>query len=341
MAITASSGTGVVRGNHRFDLEAGVEATGMGRADVWWRQPPDGRRELVPLLGARLCPLGTVPYEPLGYQDLATLTYTGEGVPGDPQGQNRLVTGSVVAVRTRSGQLVKAQVQSYGRDLGLRWQGCPAPTQYRTLKVVVGSAPEWLVSRYVVDCVYESPDASMHPCGTGEFGAGGGVVEDRISDAWGGFPATARVTVSVDFQPGTGLHGAVTRLEPEVGPAGVSLLYEPEQEIKKVRLVFDLTPRARPQDYLLLRWLYRSGSSAGAGSQRTLSASDLQDNVAQHEVAFPPDGSSTAAVDLTIDGVYQGAELVQFKQRVSLPASALAFRFRKQGGGPRYRLESF
>jgi hypothetical protein len=313
----------------------------MGRADVWWRQPEAGLRELVPLLGARVCALGEVAYEPLGYEQLAALAYQDEGVPGDPQGENKLVPGSVVAVRTRSGKLVKLQVQSYGQDLQLRWQGCPAPTQFKTMKVVVGSAPEWLVSRYVVDCVYESPDSSLHPCGKGEFGAGGGVVEDRISDAWGGFPATARVTVSVDFQPGTGLHGAVTRLEPEVGPSGVALLYEPEQEIKKVRLVFDLTPRAASRDYLLLRWVYRSGSSAGAGSERTLTGPDLRDNVAQHEVAFPPDGSSTAAVDLTIDGVYQGAELVQFTKRVSLPASALAFRFRKQGAGPRYRLEAF
>ncbi|MEO3851594.1 hypothetical protein ABGB09_28875 [Streptomyces sp. B8F3] len=339
--ITASSGAGVLRGNRRFDLEAGIEATGMGRADVWWRQAAGGRRELMPLLGARVCALGAVAYEPLGYQQLAALTYHDEGIPGGPQGTNTLVPGSVVAVRTRSGKLVKVQVQSYGQDLHLRWQGCPPPTRFTTLKVVVGSAPEWLVSRYVVDCVYESPDSSMHPCGTGAFGAGGGVVEDRISDEWGGFPAAARVTVSVDFQPGTGLHGAVTRLEPEVGPSGVSLLYEPEQEIKKIKLVFDLTPRAKSQDYLLLRWLYRSGSSAGSGSQRTLTGADLRENVAQHELAFPPDGSSTAAVDLTVDGVYQGAELVQFKQRVSLPASALAFRFRKQGAGPRYRLEAF
>ncbi|WP_331722289.1 hypothetical protein [Streptomyces canus] len=339
--LTASTGSGILRGNHRFDLEAGIEATGMGRADVWWRQLQGGGRELVPLLGARVCALGVVHYESLGYQDLAALTYNGAGIPGHPQGINKLVTGSVVAVRTRSGQLVKMQVQAYGQDLQIRWQSCPPPVQYKALKVVVGSAPEWLVSRYVVDCVYESPDASIHPCGQGQFDAGGGVVEDKISDAWGGFPATARVTIAVDFQPGTGLRGTVTYLEPQVSATGASLLYEPDQEIKKVKLLFDLTPRAKTQDYLLVRWVYRSGSSAGAGSQRTLTGPDLQENVAQHEIAFPPDGSATASVDLTIDGVYQAAELVQFKQRIALPASALAFRFRKQGTGPRYRLEAF
>ncbi|PGH52098.1 hypothetical protein CRI70_03005 [Streptomyces sp. Ru87] len=339
--VTASTGVGTLRGNRRFDLETGIEASGMGRADVWWRHLPGGGRELVPLLGARLCALGPVGYEALGHRELAALTYHGESLPGHPRGENNLASGSVIAVRTRSGQLAKMQVQTYGHDLRIRWQGCPPPPRFKGLKVVVGSAPPWLVSRYVVDCAYESPDGSMHPCGRGEFGADGGVVEDRISDAWGGFPATARVVVAVDFQPGTGLQGVVEHFAPEVGAAGVSMLYEPNQEIRRVKLVFGLTPPAGAQDYLLLRWVYRSGASAGGGSQKTLTGPDLQGNVAQHEIAFPPDASTAAAVDLTVDGVYQAAELVQFKQRVSLPASALAFRFRKQGSGPRYRLEAF
>ncbi|MFM9700052.1 hypothetical protein [Streptomyces europaeiscabiei] len=339
--VTTSTGVGLLRGNRRFDLETGIEASGMGRADVWWRHLPSGGRELVPLLGARLCAMGAVGYDALSHRELVALTYHSASIPGHPLGENKLTTGSVIAVRTRSGQLVKMQVQAYGHDLQIRWQGCPSPPQFKGMKVVVGSAPLWLVSRYVVDCTYESPDGSIHPCGRGEFGADGGVVEDRISDAWGGFPATVRVIVAVDFQPDTGLHGAVEHFDPEVGPAGVSMLYEPNQEIQRVKLVFGLTPPARAQDYLLVRWVYQSGTSAGGGSQKTLTGPDLQGNVAQHEIAFPPDASTMAAVDLTIDGVYQAADLVQFKQRVSLPASALAFRFRKQGSGPRYRLEAF
>lgn len=336
----ASMGVGTLHASRRFDLENGVESE-QGWGDVCW-VVRDNRRVLVPIIGARLCALGTVSFETLGYAELLALTYLSESIPGHLGGENKLTPGSVVAVRTRSGQLAKMQVQKWdGTDLLIRWQTCPRQPQYRDLKVVVGSAPVWLVSRYVVDCTYEAPDGSIHSCGKGKFGADGGVVEDRITDADAGFPETARVVVAVDFQPDTGLQGVVLHFEPEVGPAGVTLLYEPAQEIRKVKLVFDLTPPAKAQDYVLIRWAYRSGSSTGSGSQRTLTGSEIQENVAYHEIAFPPDGATNATVDLTIDGLYQGKELVQFKQSVSLPAFALAFRFRKQGSGPHYRLEAF
>ncbi|MFD8008703.1 hypothetical protein [Streptomyces sp. NPDC058955] len=339
--VAMSSGSGVVRGNHRFDLEAGIEATGMGRADVWWRQLPGGGRELVPLLGARLCPMGVIGYDPLAHQDLATLSYHADAVPGGPEGENRLTAGSVVAVRTRSGRFVKLQVQTYGQDLRIRWQACPPPPQYKTLKVLIGDQPAWLVRRYTVDCGYQSPDGSVQPCGSAEFGYEGGVLEDRISDTGGGFPAAVRVAIGIDFRPETGLPVTLRQFAPEVGPSGASLVYEPSQEIRRIALVFGLDPRPLPQDHLLLRWTYRSGSAAGAGGRHTLSGADLQQSAVQHEIAFPPDGSASASVDLVVDGLYQGAELVQFTQNVALPANAIAFRFKKQGAGPRYRLEAF
>lgn len=336
------TGVTVLHRNSLFDLDAGTKTTVTMDADLWWNVQAHDRQFLWPLFGTRMCALGNVSYDALGYVQLVTLAYGAGPVRGDPP-HTELATGNVIAARTHSGRYLKIQIQNHSDEdnLEIRWQVCsPDPPPSRVLKVVVGSAPAWLVSRYVVECIYAGPDGSVIPCGRGEFAADGGVLEGSIYDTWGGFPPTVRVVIVVDFQPDTRLQAVIKEFEPEIGPSGVLLLYEPNQEIQRVNLVFSLIPRAKAEDNMLVRWAYRSGSSAFAGSQ-LLAGPDLQGNVAQYEIVIPPVESSSANVDLTVDGIYQGAELVQFKKTFSLPISALAFRFRKQDSGPRYRLEPF
>ncbi|MGX1757208.1 hypothetical protein ACWIG5_09910 [Streptomyces lydicus] len=333
----ASAGLGVLHANHRFDLEAGAEVSGMSRADVWWRQKSPVQRELVPLLGARLCAMGVVAYDSLGFRELATLPYSGSPIPGNPQGQNSLSNGSVFAVRTRSGQFVKGLVRSYGTDLSIRWQNCAPSVAYKEVSVVMGSAPSWLVTRYVVHCTYQTEDGATHTCGSGIFGAEGGTVTDRISNEGGEFPTKVEVVVALDFQPETGLHGLIKQLTPEVTSNGVSLIFEPNQAVAIVPLVIALSPSPLAQDYLLLRWQYRAGDSEVSAGQHTLTGPDLQQNVAQYQIASVPDPLHPMTLNLNVEGVYRGTQLASFNQRVSLPVSGIALRFQKTSTGA-YRL---
>ncbi|MDC2959284.1 hypothetical protein [Streptomyces gilvifuscus] len=339
---TASVGSGVLHLNKRFDLESGIEVSGMGLADVWWRLESSGKRDLEPLLGAGLCALGPVPYDPLDFEDLISLTYGSTAVPGGPAAPNSLVHGDVLAVRTRSGKFVKVIVDNNGPDLDIRWRACTPPVSHRDVHVVLGSAPEWLVTRYVVDCAYDSPDGQTHACGNGTFGPSGGTVQGQLSDEGGGFPATVRVVVVVDFQPDTGLPGLVKQLTADVTETGASLLFEPNQIVQRVPVVIDLHPAPRPQDYLLLRWKFRAGDAETSAGQHTLSAPDLtQHTLIQYEIAALPDPVHTMSLQLGVDGQYQGVQLVPFAQQFPLPVSAVALRFQKAGSGPAYRLIAF
>ena len=142
------SGSGVLHGTCLFDFESGAETAGP--ADVWWDQQTSTERQMVPVGGAALCILGLANYDALIQSDLKALSYSNTPIPGNVGGPNRLVDGSVFAVRTRSGKFVKVQVLHYDYNLQIRWQLLEREINYLDVKITLGSAPAWLVTRYAV-----------------------------------------------------------------------------------------------------------------------------------------------------------------------------------------------
>lgn len=337
--LTAATGSGVLRGTYTFDFEAGGEAANNSNADVWWDQETAVQRQLVPWNGAALCSLGIVDYEGLQFDDLTGLTYTTTPITANTAGTNFLPDRAVFAVRTRSGKYVKVQVLSYGYNLALRWERCVPPTRYLVCRATIGSAPNWLVTRYVVDSMYTGSDGLTHGCGHAELDAAGGIVEGQLPEVGGQFPATVRITVTVDFQPETGLHGLVKEFAVDVESTGVNFLFEPNQVIQRTRLLFDLQPHPLAADFLLIRWIHASVGVVIASGQKLMDGNTFSGpGPADCEIVFIPD--PIAAVDMSVDitGTFQGIALTPFSQRFLLSEPAVLFRATANVGGPGYSL---
>jgi hypothetical protein len=329
----------VLRGTYAFDFEAGGEAASNGDADVWWDQETAVNRQLVPWNGAALHSLGVVEYEKLQFDDLTGLTYTTTPITADAEGTNFLPDGAVFAVRTRSGKYVKVQVLSYGYNLTLRWERCAPATRYLVCRATIGSAPDWLVTRYVVDSMYISSDGLAHGCGHAELGAAGGIVEGQLPDVAGQFPTTVRITVTLDFQPETGLHGLVKEFAVDVEPTGVNFLFEPNQVVQRTRLLFDLQPKPLWDDFLLIRWTHSSGGVVVASGEKSMDGNTLRGSTPSDcEIVFIPD--PIAAVDMSVDitGTFWGRDLTPFSQVFLLSEHAILFRTKRPFGSLEYSL---
>lgn len=328
-----SLGTGVIRGTYMFDFDAGIETAGRDAADVWWEQQTATARRMTPLNGATLCPMGIVAYEPLGLSDLLNLPYGMNPIAGNVSGTNFLVDGSVFAVHTRTGKYAKVQVQQYGYDLQIRWEICTSPLRYLTTKVTIGSAPDWLVTRYAVECTYQTPNGTRQ-CGNGLFDPSGGIVEGQVSNEGGAFPSSILVTVTVDFEPETKLQGLVKSFTPAVTDTGVNFLFEPYQVIQRTQILFDLRPPPIATDYLLLRWKHIAGGNVVASGQKYLSGKELrQQPVTQYEIVFVPDPIYAKDVDLEIEGRYRDKVLGLFAQKFELSETAIIIRAQRAATG--------
>lgn len=330
--LAAAAGSGVLRGTYAFDFEAGGEAPNTSQADVWWDQETEIRRQLVPWNGAALCSLGIVNFDGLQYSDLTALSYTSTPITADAEGTNFLPDGAVFAVRTRSGKYVKAQVLSYGYNLSLRWERSVPPTRYLVCRATIGSAPDWLVTRYVVDSTYTS-NAVTYGCGHAELTASGGIVEGQLPEVGGQFPTTVRIIVTTDFQPETELHGLVKEFVVDVEPTGVNFLFEPNQVVQRTRLLFDLQPHPLATDFLLIRWTHVAGGVVVASGQKLMDGAALSaPGPVDCEIVFIPD--PIAAVDMSIDiaGTFQGVALTPFSQRFLLSEHAVLFRAMANAG---------
>ncbi|WP_091413166.1 hypothetical protein [Friedmanniella luteola] len=317
----------MLRGTYTFDFESGGEAANHASADVWWEQQTAVQRQLVPWNGAALCSLGVVGYEQLQHDDLSGLSYSSTPVTANAEGTNFLPDGAVLAVRTRMGKLVKVQVLSYGYNLSLRWEECLPPVRYLLCRATIGSAPDWLVTRYVVDSSYVAPDGSTRGCGHAELGAAGGIVEGQIPESGGRFPATVRISVALDFRPETELHGLVKAFVADVESTGVNFLFEPNQVVQRTRLLFDLRPAALPGDFLLIRWQHTSSGVVVASGQQLMEGSGLAGpGPADCEIVFIPDPISAVDMSVDITGTFQGAPLSRFAQTFLLSEHAVLLR---------------
>jgi hypothetical protein len=116
-----SQGQLVIRGTWSCDLDAGAEASELGRADFWWEQVNTVNRNLAPVNGAGFFVLGLRDFESVGYDDLQQFPYSGEKVEANGVGSNRIPQGTVVAYRTKQGRFGKFKVEQYGYNLTIRW----------------------------------------------------------------------------------------------------------------------------------------------------------------------------------------------------------------------------
>lgn len=125
MAATSgsgSSGSGTLRGTWMFDFDKGAEAGRGQPADVWWDQKTMTQRSLVPQGNALLANLGRVNFDSLSVDQLKNAGFSATPIVGDEGPGNQLTNGDVFAVLTKNGNYCKAQVLSYGYNLGLKWQ---------------------------------------------------------------------------------------------------------------------------------------------------------------------------------------------------------------------------
>jgi hypothetical protein len=212
------------------------------------------------------------------------------------------------------------------------------PRLYLDTKVAVGSAPVWLVTRYVVECTYRTP-YGIRNCGKALYGPAGGVVEGQISDEGGSFPLTIQVSVTIDFEPESGLPGLTRNFSPEVTDTGVNFIFEPYQVVQKTNLVLDLRPTPFGTDYVLLRWKHRVRETVIASGQRYLSGDELRAQpVTQYEIVFVPDPVHVGDLSLEIEGRYQDQALTRFTGSFELSERAILLRAKAAHPGNGYML---
>jgi hypothetical protein len=199
--------------------------------------------------------------------------------------------------------------------------------RFLDVKVTIGSAPTWLVSRYAVQCTYTTL-TGHHTCASAVLDADGGTVTGQISDDGGHFPATVNIAVTIDFVPGTGLAGVVRYFTPAVTDIGVNFLFEPNQMMQTVELIFDLTsPPPQPDDFLSIQWQHHAdGGTAGTGT-KFFSGQDLAtDPVIRTDITLMPDSRAPGMLTVMIQGRYRGAVLTTFSGSFDVANTAVILR---------------
>jgi hypothetical protein len=333
------SGTGVLRGTWMFDFEAGVESTNMREVDAWWEQKTATERAMVPLNGAAMCGMGIVDYDGISYDDFQRLPLSASPITANATGTNLLPSGGTFVVRTRHGKFVKVKVLGYDYNLEIHWETCTRPIHYLDVKIVLGSTPPSLVTRYVVECTYPAPGGSKL-CGKGEFGPEGGILQGKVSDETGAFPPSVAVTVMLDFTPESGAAAITKTFTPPVTSTGANLLFEPYQIIQKTDLFLDLHPTVREGDFCLVKWKHgTTDDRVAASGQILMSTDDLRKGPPPTcEIAFVPDPASPKDLSFTIEGQFQSQPLKSFTKTVDLSEKAILIRARKSGAGDSYEL---
>jgi len=124
-ATIVSQGSTVLKGTFHFDLDNGTQAlpgapTPPG-ADIFWDQQTAVIRDMAPCNGAAIVNIGVTPFAALLPQALPGLQYSSTPIDGNDDATNKLVTGTVFAVKTNAGNYAKVLVTAYGYDLGIEW----------------------------------------------------------------------------------------------------------------------------------------------------------------------------------------------------------------------------
>jgi DNA-binding beta-propeller fold protein YncE len=199
--------------------------------------------------------------------------------------------------------------------------------RFLDVKVTIGSAPTWLVSRYAVQATYTTA-TGRHSCGSAVLDAGGGTVSGQVSDDGGHFPDTVDIAVTIDFVPGTGLTGVVRNFSAAVTDVGVNFLFEPDQMMQTVELIFDLTsPPPQPGDFLSIQWQHHAGGGTAGTGTKFLSSQDLAAGpVIETDITLMPDSTAPGSLAVTIQGRYRGAALTTFSGSFDVANTAVVLR---------------
>ncbi len=120
-ATTVSSGTTTLKGTFTFDLDTGVQGGPAADSDIFWEQETAVIRQMVPQNGAGIINLGVASFAAITSNNLEFLPYTTTPIDGNNDATNKLVAGDVFAVRTKTGNLAKVLVVTYGYDLQIQW----------------------------------------------------------------------------------------------------------------------------------------------------------------------------------------------------------------------------
>lgn len=117
-----SSGQKTLRGTWVFDCETGIlDGDLNGPGDIWWRQVDRVERKMVPVGGASIINLGKVDYAALAPATLQTLQFSTTPIPANNNASNQLKKDCVFAVRTKTGNICKIKIVSYGYNLRIEW----------------------------------------------------------------------------------------------------------------------------------------------------------------------------------------------------------------------------
>lgn len=128
------SGTTVLKGTFAFDFERGIQSALGPDLDIWWDQPTNVERRIVPENNAGIINLGIVDFNAITAETLQHLPFGTAPIIGNNDSTNKLVPGDVFAVKTHLGNLAKVQVLQYGDDLTIRWVTYTlAPSHLRVL----------------------------------------------------------------------------------------------------------------------------------------------------------------------------------------------------------------
>lgn len=124
-ATTLSSGTATLKGTFFFDFDSGTESVAgdpFGPPfDVFWEQQTAVLRRMTPISPAQILNLGSVDFNSITADTLASLTYSTNPIDGNNDATNQLVTGDVFAVLTNQGNYAKVKVLTYGYNLQIQW----------------------------------------------------------------------------------------------------------------------------------------------------------------------------------------------------------------------------
>jgi hypothetical protein len=199
--------------------------------------------------------------------------------------------------------------------------------RFLDVKITIGSAPTWLVSRYAVQATCTTP-TGIHSCGSAVLDADGGIVSGHVSDDGGHFPDTVDIAVTIDFVPGTGLTGVVRNFSAAVTDVGVNFLFEPDQMMQTVELIFDVTsPAPQPGDFLSIQWQHHVGGGTAGTGTKFLSSQDLAAvPVIQTDITLMPDSTTPGTLAVTIQGRYRGAALTTFSGSFDVANTAVVLR---------------
>lgn len=121
------------------------------------------------------------------------------------------------------------------------------------LVVTISSSPPELVTRVAVSAGYAQKSQSMS-AGHQSFDAGGGVFVGAIaSDPLGVYPTAAKVNVSVDYAPASGLVGFTKSVPVALDETGGHVFFDvPKQLDRQIRISFGFEIGVNEQ--LSLRW---------------------------------------------------------------------------------------